>query len=188
FPSIKWNRIQHALAKGLSLQLHVSLNIPDTDVQSDDVEQRDIPTLIRFFKEGNRPDLYQPNAFIYAWGSFLTTSSDEEGFHILLHANSVDRHPGNKDDTDSYFMQCPEAAQPIVTLLAVVLERGGQLNSGSTLLQYRLQSTTYNSSSRSHHTFPITAYFKNGQRWANFPQLSANIHIFLTWGGGLRHH
>lgn len=77
-------------------------------------------------------------------------------------------------------MHCPEAAQPTVTLLAVVLERGGQLNSGSTLLHYRLQSTTYNSSSRSHHTFPITSYFKNGQRWANFPPLSANTHIFLT--------
>lgn len=35
--------------------------------------------------------LYQPNAFIYAWGSFLADSSDSEDFHILLHANSVDR-------------------------------------------------------------------------------------------------
>jgi hypothetical protein len=77
--------------KGLSMQLRVSLNIPDKDVQSDDVEQDDIPTLIRFFNEGNRPGLYQPNAFVYAWGSFLTNSSDSEGFHILLHANSVDR-------------------------------------------------------------------------------------------------
>jgi hypothetical protein len=77
--------------KGLSMQLRVSLNIPDKDIQSDDVEQDDIPTLIRFFNEGNRPDHYQSNAFIYAWGSFLATSSDSEGFHIILHANSVDR-------------------------------------------------------------------------------------------------
>ena len=76
--------------KGLFMQLRVSLNIPDKDVQSDDVEQDDIPTLIRFFNEENRPALYQPNAFVYAWGSFLT-NSDSEGFHILLHANSVDR-------------------------------------------------------------------------------------------------
>jgi hypothetical protein len=42
-------------------------------------------------------------------------------------------------------MHCPEAAQPIVTLLAVVLERGGQINGGSTLLHYHLESTTYSS-------------------------------------------
>lgn len=77
--------------KGLSMQLRISLNIPDKDVKSDDVEQDDIPTVIRFFNEGNRPDLYQSNAFIYAWGSFFSDSSDGENFHILLHANSVDR-------------------------------------------------------------------------------------------------
>lgn len=74
-----------------SLQMRLSLNIPDKDVQSDDVEQIDIPTLVRFFNDGNRTDLYQPNTFIYAWGSFLTSTSDDEDFHILLHANSVDR-------------------------------------------------------------------------------------------------
>jgi hypothetical protein len=77
-------------------------------------------------------------------------------------------------------MHCPEAAQPIVTILGTVLERGGQLNAGSTLLHYRLQSTVYNTSSRTHHTFPLTAYFKNGQRWANFPPLNVNTSIFLT--------
>lgn len=169
--------------KGFPIQLRVSLNIPSKDVQSDDVEQEDIPALIRFFNEGNRPDLYQPNAFVYSSGAFLTTTSDEEGFHIVLHAHSLDRwvclvffrnlltqssHPGNQEDTASYFMHCPEAAQPIVTLLGVVLDRGGQLNDGPTLLHYRLQTTVYNASTRSQHTFPITAYFKNGQRWANF--------------------
>ena len=77
-------------------------------------------------------------------------------------------------------MHCPEAAQPVVTILGTVLERGGQLNDGPTLLHYRLQSTVYNSSSRTYHTFPISAYFKNGQRWANFPSLSINTHSFLT--------
>ncbi|KAJ5046213.1 hypothetical protein NUH16_003038 [Penicillium rubens] len=77
-------------------------------------------------------------------------------------------------------MHCPEAAQPIVTFLGVVIERGGQLNGGPTLLHYRLQTTVYNSSTRTNHTFPITAYFKNGQRWANFPPLSMNTHVFLT--------
>jgi hypothetical protein len=39
--------------KSLSLQLRVSLNIPAKDIRSDDVKQDDIPTLIRFFNEGN---------------------------------------------------------------------------------------------------------------------------------------
>jgi hypothetical protein len=33
----------------VSLQLRVSLNIPSQDIHSDDVEQNEIPTLIRFF-------------------------------------------------------------------------------------------------------------------------------------------
>jgi hypothetical protein len=67
-----------------------------------------------------------------------------------------------------------------VTFLGVVLERGGQLNGGPTLLHYRLQSTVYNSSTRTHHNFSITAYFKNGERRTNFPLLNINTHVFLT--------
>ena len=89
-------------------------------------------------------------------------------------------YPGNQEDTASYFMHCPEAAQPIVTFLGVVLNRGGQLNDRPTLLHYRLQTTVYNTSTRTQHTFPITAYFKNGQRYANFPPLNINAHVFLT--------
>lgn len=77
--------------KGLALQMHVSLNIPDKDAQSDDVEQNDIRTLIRFFTESNRSSLYQPNAFVYACGSFLTDSTPDQDFHIILHAHTVDR-------------------------------------------------------------------------------------------------
>jgi hypothetical protein len=66
-----------------------------------------------------------------------------------------------------------------VTLLGVVLERGGQLNGGPILLHYRLQTTVYNSSIRTYETFPVTAYFKNGQRWANFPLLSIKSYVFL---------
>lgn len=77
-------------------------------------------------------------------------------------------------------MHCPEAAQPTVTFLGIVLERGGQLNDGPTLLHYRLQTTVYNSSARTYHTFPVTAYFKNGQRWAKFPPLNPNSYVFLT--------
>ncbi|CRL30740.1 unnamed protein product [Penicillium camemberti] len=51
-------------------------------------------------------------------------------------------------------MHCPEATQPIVTFLGVVI---GQLKGGPTLL-CRLQTT----------------------RWANFPPLSIITHVFLT--------
>ncbi|KAJ5904697.1 uncharacterized protein N7473_001751 [Penicillium subrubescens] len=140
----------------------------------------EIPTLLRFFNEGNQSDLYKSNTFIYSSGSFLTTSTNDEEFHIIIHAHTLDRHPGNEEDSEIYFMHCPEAAQPTVTFLGVVLKRGGQLNGGPILLHYRLQTTVYNSSSRTYHTFPVTAYFKNGQRWANFPPLTTNSYVFLT--------
>jgi hypothetical protein len=78
--------------KGLALQLRISLNIPDKDAQSDDVEQQDIPTMVRFFSDLGRSDIYHENTFIYAWGSFLTATTQDEGFHILLHAHTVDRY------------------------------------------------------------------------------------------------
>jgi hypothetical protein len=75
----------------LAIQLRVSLNVPCNDICSDDVEQDDIPTLIRFFNERTQPDLYQQNAFVYVSGSFLTDCSDEEEFHILLHSHTINR-------------------------------------------------------------------------------------------------
>lgn len=110
--------------KGLSMQLRVSLNIPQKDMQSDDVEQDEITTLITVFNKGNQSDLYKPNTFVYSSGSFLTTSDDER-FHTVLHAHNLNRsvrhicyrtklipssHPGNEEDTESYFMHCPAAA------------------------------------------------------------------------------
>jgi hypothetical protein len=78
--------------RGLALQLLVSLHIPEKDVQSDDVDNHDIPTLIRFFCEpGRTADLYQPDSFVYAWGLFLTATMQDREFHILLHAHIVDR-------------------------------------------------------------------------------------------------
>jgi hypothetical protein len=77
--------------KALSMQLRVSLNIPFKDIESDDVESKEIPTLIRIFNDGNQPDAYLPNTFVYSSGSFLTTLSDEDGFHIILHAHNLER-------------------------------------------------------------------------------------------------
>lgn len=79
------------LGKALSMQLRVSLNIPFKDIESDEVESSEIPTLIRFFNEGNRFDIYQPNTFVYSSGAFLTTSSEDDDFHIILHAYNLDR-------------------------------------------------------------------------------------------------
>lgn len=78
--------------KGLALQLRISLNIPAKDDQSDDVEQQDILTLVRFFSDPGRSDIYHENTFVYAWGSFLTATTQDQGFHILLHAHTVDRY------------------------------------------------------------------------------------------------
>jgi hypothetical protein len=77
--------------KGQSMQLRISLNIPLKDIQSEDVEHDEIPTLIRFFNEGNQPDLYKPNTFVYSSGSFLTTSDNDEEFHIIIHAHTLHR-------------------------------------------------------------------------------------------------
>jgi hypothetical protein len=77
-------------------------------------------------------------------------------------------------------MHCPEAAQPSVTFLGVVNKYAGELNNGSTLLHYCLQVTVYNSSTRNQHTFPITAYLRNGPRWAKFPLLTPQTQIFVT--------
>jgi hypothetical protein len=78
--------------KGLALQLRISLNIPKKDTESDDIEQQDIPTIVRFFSSPGQSDTYHENTFIYAWGSFLTATTQDQGFHILLHAHTVDRY------------------------------------------------------------------------------------------------
>jgi hypothetical protein len=46
------------LGINLTFQLCVSLNILEKDVYLDDVDQDDIPTLIRFFVEMNYTDSY----------------------------------------------------------------------------------------------------------------------------------
>lgn len=73
------------------MQLRISLNIPLKDIQSDNIEQDKIPTLRRFYSDGNQSDLYKSNTFIYSSGSFLTTSSDNEEFHIIIHSHTLDR-------------------------------------------------------------------------------------------------
>lgn len=77
--------------KGLALQLHVSLNLPEKDAQSDNVEQKEVLALVCFFNVASRSDLYFSNTFIYAWGAFLTTITKDLGFYILLHAHSIDQ-------------------------------------------------------------------------------------------------
>jgi hypothetical protein len=85
FPAILYLRvfIEHVEldlirpGKGLALQLRVLLNIPEKDAQSDDIEQQDIPTLVRFFSDLGQSDIYHENSFIYAWGSFLIATTQD---------------------------------------------------------------------------------------------------------------
>lgn len=48
--------------------------------------------MVRFFADPGRSDIYHGKTFIYAWGSFLTATTQNEGFYILLHAHTVDRY------------------------------------------------------------------------------------------------
>jgi hypothetical protein len=78
--------------KSLAMQLQSPLNIPfQLDAQSIDVQGQEIPTLIRFFCETAHLPLYEPEVFVYAWGSFLTTTT-EDGLQIILNANAVSRY------------------------------------------------------------------------------------------------
>lgn len=92
---------------------------------------------------------------------------------------NVSSHPGNHEGSDSYFMHCLEAAQPTVTFLGTVCERGGQQD-GSTLLHYRLQSTFIIPLIEPIIPSHYSPTFKNGQCWVNFPLLSTNAQIFIT--------
>ena len=55
-----------------ALQLELTLHVPyDFDVHLEDVEAKDVRTLVRWFCEPGRAYLYEPGAFVYAWGSFF---------------------------------------------------------------------------------------------------------------------
>jgi hypothetical protein len=77
-------------------------------------------------------------------------------------------------------MHCPAAALPMVSLLGIEEGCGGQLNSGSSLLYYDLQTTVYNSLDKTSTTFTVSIYFKNGKHWANFPTLTMWSRLFVT--------
>ena len=77
-------------------------------------------------------------------------------------------------------MHCPEAALPTVSLLGIIRGGGGQLNNGSNLLHYDLESNVYDVSNKASVTFTVSIYFRNGNRWTNFPVLARQSHIFIT--------
>ena len=97
----------------------------------------------------------------------------------FLAAEGLLSHPGDYSDPHAYNMHCPEAALPSVSLLGVVRGGGGQLNTGSTLLHYDLETTVYDISSKSSVTFTVCIYFRNGKRWTNFPILAMQSRIFI---------
>lgn len=65
--------------------------MPYNDIWSNDVEQDDIPTFIRFFNKRTEPNLYQQNAFVYVSSFFLTGCSDEKEFNIHLHSHTINQ-------------------------------------------------------------------------------------------------
>ena len=97
----------------------------------------------------------------------------------LLTAEGLLSHPSDYSDPYTYNIRYPEVALPSVSLLGVVRGGGGQLNTGSTLLHYDLETTVYDTSSKSSVTFTVCIYFWNGKRWTNFPIHAMQSRIFI---------
>lgn len=62
----------------------------------------------------------------------------------------------------------------------MVRSGGGQLNNGSTLLHYDLETHVYDLSNKTSVVVPVSIYFRNGNRWANFPSLASQSRIFIA--------
>lgn len=77
-------------------------------------------------------------------------------------------------------MHSTEAALLTVSLLGIVRSGEGQLNNGSTLLHYDLETNVYDPSNKASVAFTVSFYFKNGNRWTNFPLLARQSRIFIT--------
>jgi hypothetical protein len=76
--------------KALAIQLQSPLNIPiQLDTQSDNIQPQEITTVIYIFYKTGNSHLYKANIFIYAWGSFLTTITKDEGLQIIVNINSI---------------------------------------------------------------------------------------------------
>jgi hypothetical protein len=89
------------------------------EADSDDVETDVfIPTQVRFYAGFSLSSDLAPEALIYAWGSFLTSLNLLNELEILLHAYSVQRHPGDLADLPSYQQHCPGVQIPLSSSLA----------------------------------------------------------------------
>jgi hypothetical protein len=77
--------------QGLALKIEASLHLPfQTNLYLDDIELNELLTTIHFFASPGNPLSYEPNKFIYAWGSFLTSVGPDGSLHLILHAHKVD--------------------------------------------------------------------------------------------------
>ncbi|KAJ5880842.1 uncharacterized protein N7473_011895 [Penicillium subrubescens] len=149
-------------------------------------------TTIHFFASPGNPQPYGPDRFIYGWGSFLTSVDQDGSLRLILHAHEVDWYDTNHNDilgspllNDSLAIRATililiQAALPTVSLLGIVRSGGGQLNSRSNLLHYDLETNVYNVSNKVSVTFTVSIYFRNGNRWTNFPVLARQSRIFIT--------
>ena len=77
--------------QGLALQIEASLHLPfQTDLYSDDVELNELPTTIHYFASPGNSQSYEPDKFIYAWGSFLASVDPGGSLHLIVHAHEID--------------------------------------------------------------------------------------------------
>ncbi|CAI7619518.1 unnamed protein product [Penicillium pancosmium] len=126
--------------QGLALQIETSLHLPfQTDLYSDDVELSDLLTTIHFFASPGNPQSYEPDKFIYAWGSFSTSVDPDGSLRLILHAHKLTVRGG-----------------------------GGQLNNGSNLLHYDLETNVYEVSNKASVTFAVSIYFRKETVGQNF--------------------
>lgn len=81
---------------------------------------------------------------------------DEKRDHYFSTAKYFPSHPGDHSDSRIYNMHCPEAALPTFSLLGIVRGGGGQLNNGSNLLHYDLETNVYDLSNKTSVVFTVS--------------------------------
>jgi hypothetical protein len=109
--------------QGLALQIEASLYLPfQTDLYSDDVELAELLTIIYFFASPGNPQSYEPDRFIYAWGSFLTSVDQDGSLRLILHAYEVDWYDTNHNDIlSSPLLNASLAIRAIILILIRII-------------------------------------------------------------------
>lgn len=80
---------------------------------------------------------------VHLWGWLIGVSISYSATFPSALLRMCCSYPSDHSDLQIYNMHCPPAALPTVSLLGMVEGCGGRLNSGSTLLYYKLHITVY---------------------------------------------